>query len=55
MTPGISDLAKIAEVDGFGQGSGNSVARRHAAVVIPLLLSSPSGGHMGEKEVEGGG
>jgi hypothetical protein len=26
MTPGIPDLAKIAEVDGFGQGFGNSAA-----------------------------
>jgi hypothetical protein len=55
MTPGIPDPAKIEEVDGFGLGSGNSAARRHAAVVIPLLLRSPSGGHVGVREVEGDG
>jgi hypothetical protein len=55
MTPGISDPAKIAEVDGFGQGSGNSAAQRHAEVVILLLLRSLSGGHAGVREVEGGG
>jgi hypothetical protein len=55
MTPGIPDPTKIAEVDGNGQGSGNSIARRHAAVVIPLLLRSPLGGHAGVREVEGGG
>jgi hypothetical protein len=27
MTPGMPNPAKIAEVDGFGQGSGNSTAR----------------------------
>jgi hypothetical protein len=28
--------SRDAEVDGFGQGSGNSAARRRAAVVIPF-------------------
>jgi hypothetical protein len=55
MTPRIPDPAKIAEVDGYGQGSRNSAERRHSAVVIPFLLRSPLGGHVGEREVEGGG
>jgi hypothetical protein len=56
MSSGIPDLAKIVEVDGAGQGSRNSAARWRAAVVIPLLLRSPLGGHAGEREreVEGG-
>jgi hypothetical protein len=36
MTPGISVPTKITEVDGIGQGSGNSTAQRHAAVMISL-------------------
>jgi hypothetical protein len=36
MTPGIPDPAKIAEVEGIGQGFRNSTTRRRAAVVISL-------------------
>jgi hypothetical protein len=40
MTTGIPNLANIAEVDGFGQGFGNSVARRFAVVVIPFSYAA---------------
>jgi hypothetical protein len=40
MTPGILDPAKIAEVEGFGQGSRNSAARRRVAVVIPFSYAA---------------
>jgi hypothetical protein len=52
MTPGIPVPAKLAEVDSVGQGSGNSAARWHAAVV-----RSPAYAALREatREREGGG
>jgi hypothetical protein len=40
MTPIIADPAKIAKVDGVGQGSENSTARRRAEVVRSLSYTS---------------
>jgi hypothetical protein len=41
MTPGIPVQSKIAEVDGVGHGSRNSIAQRRAAVVRSLSPTQP--------------
>jgi hypothetical protein len=50
MTFGFPVLAKIAEVDGVGHRSENSIVRRRAAVVRSLLLHAVERG----VEVAGG-
>jgi hypothetical protein len=52
MTPRISVLAKIVEVDGVGQGSENSTARWRAVVVRTLSYTSLREATKREREVQ---